>query len=74
MLQTEKRMSVRATAMRLGLPTRVISRAVWLGELTAIRTTTETGRERIYIRFVDADSWFKSLSSESKTASVGGAE
>lgn len=74
MLQTEKRMSIRATAMRLGLPTRVISRAVWSGELVAIHTTTETGRERIYIRFADADNWFKSLSSESKTASVGGAE
>ena len=46
MLQIEKRMSIRATAMRYGLPTRVISRAVWAGELSAIRTTTETGRER----------------------------
>jgi len=72
-LQIEKRMSIRATAMRYGLPTRVISRAVWAGELSAIHTTTETGRERIYILSDDADNWFKSLSSETKTASVGGA-
>lgn len=31
------------------------------GELPAVRTTTETGRQRIYVSFEDADRWFNSL-------------
>jgi hypothetical protein len=41
----------------------------------AIRTTTETGRERIYILNDDAEKWFNSLALSADTSvSVGGAE
>ncbi len=56
-----RRLSIRATAIKYGLPPRVVSRAIWMGELPAIKTTTETGRERIYILNNDADIWFNSL-------------
>ena len=61
MIQGQKRLSIRAVALRYGIPSRVVARAVWLGELNAIKTTTETGRERIYILIEDADKWFSSL-------------
>ncbi len=71
----QKRMSIRATAIKYGIPPRVVSRAIWCGELSAIRTTTETGRERIYILNDDAEKWFNSLALSADTSvSVGGAE
>jgi len=60
-IQQHRRLSIRATAIKYGLPPRVVSRAIWCGELSAIKTTTETGRERIYILVDDADRWFESL-------------
>jgi hypothetical protein len=74
MLQTQKRLSVRATAKRYGLPPRVVTRAIWSGELSAIKTTTETGRERVYILTDDADTWFDSLSLNQKSVSISGAK
>lgn len=47
--------------MEYGLPPRVISRAILMGELPAIKTKTETGRERVYILKDDAEKWFNSL-------------
>jgi hypothetical protein len=41
LIQGQKRLSIRATALRYGIPSRVVARAVWLGELSAIKTTTE---------------------------------
>lgn len=60
-IDQQKRLSVRATAIKYGLPPRVVARAIWVGELPAIKTTTETGRERIYILKDDAEKWFNSL-------------
>lgn len=48
--------------MTYGIPARTVSRAVETGELHAVRTTTETGRERVYISREDAQVWFESLS------------
>lgn len=48
--------------MTYGIPARTVSRAVESGELPAVRTTTETGRERAYISREDAEVWFQSLS------------
>ena len=61
MEQTKRRMSVRAVAMTYGIPTRTVVRATYTGELPAIRTITETGRERIYILATDADAWISSM-------------
>lgn len=72
MLKTQKRLSIRATAMRYGIPTRTVSRALYLGDLSAIKVTTETGRERFYILVDDADIWFNSLSLNTASISVGG--
>ena len=44
LIQGQKRLSIRAVALRYGIPSRVVARAVWLGELNAIKTTTETGQ------------------------------
>ena len=74
MTQKEKRLSIRATAMHFGVPPRVIARAVWLGQLHAINTITETGRERVYIHIDDADAWFNSLPVTNKTASISGSK
>jgi hypothetical protein len=72
---TKKRLSIRATAIKYGIPPRVVSRAIFMGELPAIKTTTETGRERIYILSDDAEKWFNSLLLSSEVSvSVGGAE
>lgn len=72
-IQKQRRLSIRATAIKYGLPPRVVSRAISIGELSAIKTTTETGRERIYILTDDADKWFDSLVLPADI-SVGGAE
>lgn len=70
-----RRLSIRATAIKYGLPPRVVSRAIWMGELPAIKTTTETGRERIYILNNDADIWFNSLYLQKNSfVSVSGAK
>jgi hypothetical protein len=61
MEQTKRRMSVRAVAMTYGIPTRTVVRATYSGELPAIRTVTETGRERIYILATDAENWITSM-------------
>lgn len=46
-----------------------------MGELPAVKTTTETGRERIYILSDDAEKWFSSLLLNNElSVSVGGAE
>lgn len=67
-----KRLSIRSVAHMFGLPPRVISRAIANGELIAVATTTETGRERFYVSEKDAISWFNSLTPASSV--VGGAE
>jgi hypothetical protein len=61
MEQTKRRMSVRAVAMTYGIPTRTVVRATCSGELPAIKTTTETGRERVYILATDAENWISSM-------------
>jgi hypothetical protein len=61
MRQTQRRMSIRNVAMTYGIPARTVTRAVANGDLPAVRTTTETGRQRIYVSFEDADTWFSSL-------------
>ena len=71
MQTTAKRLSVRSISMKFGLPPRVISRAIAFGELPAVLTTTETGRERAYVSEDDAISWFNSLTT---TPFVGGSE
>jgi hypothetical protein len=55
-------MSIRNVAMTYGIPARTVSRAIDTGELSAAKTTTETGRERAYISRQDADAWFETLS------------
>jgi hypothetical protein len=59
--QTQRRLSVRAVAAAYGIPARAVSRAISTGELLAVITTTETGRERAYIAAEDAANWFESL-------------
>ena len=61
MEQTKRLMSIRAVAMTYGIPTRTVIRAACSGELPAIKTVTETGRERIYILPADAESWISSM-------------
>lgn len=63
MEQTKRRMSVRAVAMTYGIPARTVVRATETGELPALRTVTETGRERIYISDADVQRWLDSMSS-----------
>lgn len=65
MERTKRRMSVRAVALAYGIPTRTVVRATEVGDLPALRTITETGRERIYILDTDAESWIRSLDSTS---------
>ena len=71
--EKQRRLSIRATSIKYGLPPRVVARAIWSGELLAIKTTTETGRERVYILTDDADKWFNSLVLPADL-SVGGAK
>jgi hypothetical protein len=61
-------MSVRAVAMTYGLPARTVSRAIENGELFAIITKTETGRERAYISSADAAAWFDAMVSQQDRA------
>jgi hypothetical protein len=63
-----KRLSVRRVAMMLGIPARVVARAVASGELPALRTKTETGRDRAYILYEDAQEWLLSLQQETSVA------
>lgn len=58
---TTKRMSVRAVARAHGIPARTVSRAVESGSLPAVKTVTETGRERVYISPEDAQQWVNGL-------------
>jgi hypothetical protein len=66
--QTQRRMSIRNVAMTYGIPARTVSRAVSSGELAAVVTITETGRERAYISREDAQRWFEMLSLPSEKA------
>ena len=59
-----KRLSIRKVATMFGIPPRVVARAVVRGELPAIKTKTETGRDRVYISCEDAQVWVFSLQSE----------
>jgi len=61
MQQTQRRMSIRNVAITYGIPARTVSRAVASGELRAVVTRTETGRERVYISADDAQQWFSTL-------------
>jgi hypothetical protein len=56
--------------MTYGLPARTVSRAIESGELQAIITTTETGRERAYISSADAANWFESLATSGEKATA----
>lgn len=69
---TERRVSIRQIAIKYGLPTGVVARAVSTGQLPAVVTLTETGRERAYISPSEADSWFHALVNQtpSQTAQV----
>jgi hypothetical protein len=53
--------------MTYGIPARIVSRAISNGELPAVLTVTETGRERAYISYEDAANWFNSLSKATPT-------
>lgn len=70
MRQTQRRMSIRNVAMTYGIPARTVTRAVNLGELPAVKTTTETGRQRVYVSYEDAERWFNSLVAEIETNEV----
>ena len=61
MKQTKRRMSIRAVALAYGIPARTVVRAVEVGELPALKTVTETGRERVYIQEVDVDLWISAM-------------
>lgn len=58
---TPKRLSIRAVALAYGIPARTVSRAVESGSLPAVKTVTETGRERVYISPEDAQQWVSGL-------------
>lgn len=66
--EVSKRLSVRRVAMLYGIPSRVVARAVASGDLPALLTKTETGRDRAYIMREDADRWVSSLCSEARVA------
>ena len=57
---SQRRLSIRAVSMTYGIPARVIARAIHAGELPAMRTITETGRERAYIAAHDVEAWIAS--------------
>lgn len=71
-MQNVRRLSIRGVAMMYGLPARVVARAVESGDLAAVRTITETGRERVYILPEDAHGWFMSLHTSDQLASASG--
>ena len=54
-------MSIRNVAMTYGIPARTVSRAIEHGDLPALRTITETGRERAYILHEDVEKWIARL-------------
>jgi len=54
-------MSIRAVALAHGIPARTVARAVESGALPAVKTTTETGRERVYISPETAQQWVDGL-------------
>lgn len=59
--ESNKRLSVRRVAIMLGIPARVVARAVANGELPALVIKTETGRDRAYILYEDAQTWICAL-------------
>jgi hypothetical protein len=69
-MTTERRVSIRNVSIRYGIPTGVVARAVTVGELPAIVTKTETGRDRVYIAPSDADAWFENLSTVVTTSAA----
>lgn len=71
-MQQARRLSVRGVAMRYGLPPRAVARAVAVGDLPAVRTRTETGRERVYILPSDAEAWITSLRAAQQLVDAGG--
>jgi hypothetical protein len=71
-IEPPKRLSVRAVALKYGLPTRVVARAISCGQLLAVATQTETGRERLYVLLDDADTWFSSLLTTNDSFFIGG--
>jgi len=75
-MTAERRLSIRAVAMRYGLPPKVVSRSVASGDLPAVVVPTDTGRERAYISPEDADHWFRGLLTTSSvgSSSFGGSE
>ena len=73
-MMTERRLSIRAVAMRYGLPPKVVSRSVASGDLPAVVVPTDTGRERAYISLEDADMWFQGLLTSTSASSFGGNE
>ena len=74
MQQTKRRMSIRNVAMTYGIPARTVARAVEQGELPALRTITETGRERAYISAEDVERWLSLLSVENQAPSSRSAQ
>jgi hypothetical protein len=59
--ESNKRLSIRRVAIMLGIPARVVARAVASGALPAIKIKTETGRDRAYILYEDAQAWVCTL-------------
>lgn len=57
----QRRLSVRKIALIYGIPAGAVVRAVDAGELPAVRLTTPTGKERLYVLRDDANSWIESL-------------
>jgi hypothetical protein len=69
---SQRRLSIRAVALKYGLPTRAVARAVASGDLPAALTLTETGRTRAYISPEDADLWFQSLNAAAQPVAMAG--
>jgi hypothetical protein len=65
-----KRLSIRRVAMLYGIPTRVVARAVAAGDLPALKTKTETGKDRVYISPEDAAAWLYSLQTTSEVSAA----
>jgi hypothetical protein len=66
--EVSKRLSIRKVAILHGIPPRSVARAVAQGELPALKTKTETGRDRVYISYEDAQEWVRSLQGEMSAA------
>jgi hypothetical protein len=67
-LDISKRLSIRRVALMHGIPARVVARAVASGAMPALKTKTETGRDRVYISYDDALFWVTSLQCETSVA------